>query len=328
MGTLSRAIENYIASTIRYSNHDRDKAIKSREWFLNRIKQSISKQSYAPQLYERDKIVYFGSYFKGTKVRAVDEFDVLIVLDSCSGYFFRDGITYGKGLGTASPNYLFDKRFYKLDETGISPTKLLNWLQRLTLEIVNSFDGEAPERNGQAITATIKSQNLKIDLVPAVICENMQSNTPPFYVIPKGDNTNSWLVTRPREDINLLQAIAQDKANFRNIIRIIKRIKSTYNFQLSSFAIETAIIKYGKVCAWHDDVATNLKAVISDLSQVISSGYLKDPFDNVNLLEGISSLSWYAQRLNNIKQELDTLSNITYEQPKLNQLVEKLFENN
>ena len=46
--------------------------------------------------YSGTNTLYFGSYFKGTKVAAVDEFDVLVILDLNNGVFSQNGISVGK----------------------------------------------------------------------------------------------------------------------------------------------------------------------------------------------------------------------------------------
>ena len=128
--------------------------------------------------------VYFGSYFKGTKVADVDEYDVLVLIDSYSGSYSRGGKQVGIGQGSADPNPKYYKKFYKDDGSGVSPAKMLNWLKGVADEVVGTFSGEAPVRDGQAITSTIKSKGLKIDLVPAGVFVN--GNGTLFYNIPDG----------------------------------------------------------------------------------------------------------------------------------------------
>lgn len=96
--------------------------------------QEINGRTGEPELYPGRNTLYFGSYFKGTKVAAVDEFDVLVILDSNNGVFRQNGISVGKGLGRADPNYLFDEIYKLSDGSGVSLTKLLNWLENVSNE--------------------------------------------------------------------------------------------------------------------------------------------------------------------------------------------------
>lgn len=326
MASVSSAIKVYISDYISLNRPDITKAVNSREWFLKRLKNVIRTRTQEPILFSPDPFVYFGSYFKGTKVKAVDEYDVIVVIDSNTGIFSSGGIETGVGLGYANPNYKYSPRFYKYDNNGISPAKLLNWLKGVVKEVTDSFSGETPERNGQAITALIKSLNLKIDLVPAGIFEQ-NSDGSIFYNIPKGDKDGGWIVTSPREDIELLNGVARGKDNFRNIIRIAKRIKDTYNFGVTSFAIETAIVSYGCSSYWFNDLYFDTCSVLEHLSYLFKEGTISDSYDSSkNLIEGVSSLLWYAYRIDKIVAVL----NECYEMENQNlakNMVERAFEN-
>lgn len=252
MGNVAVAIQKYINENIRLSQSDISQSAKSREWFLKRIASVISSRYKEPVLYTEQPFVYFGSYFKGTKVQTVDEYDVLVVIDSNKGQFSQKEGKIGDGLGTAHPNYKYEgKRYFKSDGSGISPAKLLNWLKGIIEEIVRPYGGQAPERNGQAITAITK--NLKIDLVPAGIFKHVNTKQI-FYDIPHGDKDNGWILTAPKQDIDDLNAVATGKTNFKNVIRILKRIKDTYNFLVPSFAIERAVVDYSGQIAWRNDL--------------------------------------------------------------------------
>ncbi len=326
MGDVSKAIGRYIDEEIRLNSTDISQSVRSREWFLKRIANVIESRQSEPVLFSAENFVYFGSYFKGTKVKTVDEFDVLVVIDSNTGIFSQGGSEIGKGQGEASPNHKYDRKYYKSDDSGVSPAKMLNWLKGVAMEVTDAYGGEAPERNGQAITATIKSKDLKIDLVPGGIFKRNSDNTT-FYNIPKGDKNNGWILTSPRADIDLLNNIAGDKSDFKNVIRIAKRIKETYNFTVPSFAIETAIVSYGQNNHWDDDLFYDVKGSLSYLASSFSAGNIPDPDDvNNNLISDTESLSWYADRLDNIKAELQKCLNID-DQEKVNNRVRRAFEN-
>ncbi|MEK6840253.1 MAG: hypothetical protein AABX72_04885 [Nanoarchaeota archaeon] len=142
----------------------------------------------------------------------VDEYDVLVLIDSYSGSYSRGGKQVGIGQGSADPNPKYYKKFYKDDGSGVSPAKMLNWLKGVADEVVGTFSGEAPVRDGQAITSTIKSKGLKIDLVPAGVFVN--GNGTLFYNIPDGTAANSWITTSPELDISELNRLAKDRNKF------------------------------------------------------------------------------------------------------------------
>ena len=141
MADMDKLIGRFIGEHIALSQRDISASAKSREWFLQRIKKRIDERSGEPVLYEREPFVHFGSYFKRTKVANVDEFDVLVVIDSNTGVFTQGDTEIGKGLGEADPNHKYDEKYKKADGSGISPAKMLNWLKGIVTEVVESFGG-------------------------------------------------------------------------------------------------------------------------------------------------------------------------------------------
>jgi hypothetical protein len=326
VGNVSKAIEHYIVEHIQLQQSDITQSARSREWLLGRINSKIAERFKEPVLYTPTPFVYFGSYFKKTKVRVVDEYDVLVVIDSYGGQFSSGGQKTGVGQGSASPNYKYEgKNYFKSDDSGISPTKILNWLKGIVSDVVASFGGEAPIRNGQAITATIKSSNITIDLVPAGIFERV-TDKKIFYNIPRGDKADGWITTAPEDDMAALNAVARDKDNFRNIIRICKRIKDTYNFKASSFAIEKIIVDYGNTYQWINDLYRDCRGALWYMTKIFREGTVSDPFSGNNLLDGVENLEWYAERIEKIVGVLDTCVNIS-DQTRVNELVIRAFEN-
>lgn len=326
---LHQAIQKYITDEIRLARSDISASAKSREWFLTRIANVIAARTSEPVLLPADPFLRFGSYFKRTQVRDVDEFDILVKIDSNTGMFSRGGKQVGTGQGSASPNHKYDKKYFKSDDSGISPAKMLNWLKSVVKEVTDAFDGEAPERNGQAITAIIKSQNLKIDLVPGGVFKKDSDGTV-FYNIPKGDKDGGWITTSPELDIKRVDDAAKGRIDFRNVIRILKRIRDTYNFaNVSSFAVETVVINFIVANTWSNvDISTNLIGVLSALSSVFRQGQLDDPFESgSNLLDGVDSLSWYADRIDKIIAELQSVSTYIEDQDACYARIRKALEN-
>ena len=326
MGDVTAAIRKYVNEELRLSQSDISQTLRSREWLLKRIDNVINARYREPVLYSQQKFVYFGSYFKGTKVKAVDEYDVLVVIDSNGGMYSQGGTKIGDGQGYASPNHKYDSKYYKSDGSGISPAKMLNWLRGVVEEVTSAFGGEAPIRNGQAVTATIKSSNVSIDLVPAGIF-NKTADGSTFYNIPRGDAGNGWITTSPRADIDLLNLVAKDKSDFRNVIRITKRIKDAYDFKVSSFAIESAVVTHGLLNEWHNDLFLDVAQSLLTLSTYFTNGSILDPYDRSNnLIDGVSSLNWYASRLSTIVDRLLKCAKMN-DQAAINAWVYRAFEN-
>lgn len=327
MADLTKLIRRFVQENIALSQKDISESAKSREWFLSKIKSKVEEKTNEPSLYQGTPFIYFGSYFKGTKVSDADEYDVLVVIDSNTGQFTQSDVKTGEGLGNANPNHKYDMKYKKSDGSGVSPAKMLNWLRSIVEEVVESFGGSAPERSGQAITATIASKNVKIDLVPAGIFKHAQQTETLFYNIPKGDKSNGWIVTSPKKDMELLSALAKDRSDFKNVIRILKYIKKKYNILVSSFAIECSVVELVRHNSWANIVSTDLIASMKYFANALKEGKISDSFDsNNNLLSNIDNLSWYSERIEGIIEVLNNQVN-EYDEDRAYQRICKAFSN-
>ena len=327
---VSKALSHYLNNHICLSQKDIASSADSRKWFLKRIENVINSRIGEPLLYSGkygDKFIHFGSFFKGTKVNDIDEYDVLVLIDSNSGIYSSSGVKLGEGQGTAVPNPKYYQKYFKDDKSGISPFKMLNWLKGVAQEIVEIYGGDAPIRDGQAVTAYIKSQNLKIDLVPAGVFVDPQGQV--FYNIPDGTSANSWIITSPRLDIEMIDKLAKERKNFRNVIRILKRVRDTYNFQISSFPIEMSVVHHVYKNDWYHDLYIDTTASFISLIRYFRDGQMPDMYNkNQNLLAGVANLTWYADRLEELVQKIQYYHKTLIDEELVKTRIIKLLENN
>lgn len=199
-----------------------------------------------------------------------------MTLDSNNSVFSQDGISVRKELGRADPNHMLDERYKLSNGFGVSPTNVPNRLKDTIKSAIGKHGVETPMRNGQAITATIKSKDLKLDLVPAAVFQhNVSGET--FYAIPKGNRDNGWILMAPCRDMERLRAVTKEKENFRNVIQLCKRVRDTYNFDVSSFAIEAAVVGYAERNYWYGDLYSDFGAVLWSLAEAFRGGVILDP---------------------------------------------------
>lgn len=299
MADIAAALQNFINSEIALSQADINSSVKSREWLVTKVVDKIKENG---ELYLHSKVpfIYFGSYFKGTKVSKADEFDVLLLIDSNTGVYRAGNNEIGTGIGEASPNPKYTSDFYFEDGSSISPAKMLNWLKRTILEVTKEFGGEAPERGGEAVTALIKSKGIKIDFVPAGVFKYNANPTNLFFNIPAGDRFGNWKITNPNKDAELLKSTADGRTNLKNVIRLIKFIKEKdqYNMAISSYAVECAVVRYAQKETWYQNLRTDFIGTLLFLYDQMKAKSLLDPFDgSTNLFSSVENIDWYADRI-------------------------------
>lgn len=310
----------FINKNLALTKRDIQESVKTREWIINRVISTIEKQDKQPQLYceNNKKYISFGSYFKGTKVSNVDEFDILLIIDTNNGQFVKGNIKDGNGIGTADPNYLYSSKFYKSGETNVSSRKLLNWLKDMVDEALSPWGCESSERDGQAVTAYIKNTDVHIDFVPGCIFQKVgyYGQDGFFYIIPKGDINCGWIETNPRIDKEIIANLSKKNIQFKNTIRLFKYLfKESYPIRLSSYAIESAIVAYTKENIFFDDYEFDFIGIIDFLERLIEEENIPDMRDkSINLIgeinkdSSLKTLNTIRDKFNNLDENLFTFS--------------------
>lgn len=298
---FNRFIREYLA----LSQKDISTKVKSREWLINRVIQKIREKTDCPQLYKENgqEYIAFGSYFKGTKVSDVDEFDIMLIIDSNGGVFKQGGVQTGEGIGIINPNPKYFQKYRKDNEPeSVSPRKIMNWLKDIIDEVLEPYGCEPGEKNGQAITAYIKSKDISIDFVPGGIFRKVGSNEI-FYTIPKGDADGGWIITNPRVDKEIVNQTGSKYKQFKNSIRLFKYIfKESYNVKISSYAVESAHIDFERKYYFYDDYKYDFINILNHFITLVQNKKIPDMRDNsINL---ISDINYDAclQKLNRIKE--------------------------
>lgn len=302
---LDSLLNKYITATVALSQKDISKSKISRDWVLEKIKNKIKEKYAEPQLYSEEPFLNFGSYFCGVQVSEVDEYDILVVIDSNSGFYYVNNTPVAEGLGTASPNNKYNSIYQFSESNYIDPNKILYWLKNIATEVANSYNGEIPTIQSPAVNLVIQSTDINIDLVPAGIFKNNYGNI--FYIIPEG---NSWIMTNPKNDKQILENIASTRPEFKNIIRLIKHIRNKYKIKISSYAIQCCAISYTEKYTWEKSIFNNFKNVLNYFAGCLERGSILDKYNSDNnLLKNVINLNTHAKKIREIIQDFGLIHN-------------------
>lgn len=308
---LDKIINTFVTEEIALDQDDISSSVKSKEWLLDRIKTKIAEKSYGPQLYSENPFLGYGSYFARVKVKDVDEMDFLVVIDSNSGIFSKPaGTQYGVGLGSENPNHKYDVQFKKSDLSGVSPNKLLLWLQGICWEVLQPLGGERPTIDGPAVKVVLKGAGIRFDLVPSGIFERSDGTGNLFYNIPKGDPTDDWTLTNPTKDLDRVNGLAQKKDGFRNVIRLMKVIRDSYQLPISSYALQCVACQFAEGYQWQRNLYLNFHVGLMLLTKKLREGIIEDGFDtSINLLPSHDVAKKIAEVVETVNFHLNAIEN-------------------
>jgi len=310
--SINTEFNKFISNNLTLEQKDISSTVSSREWLINKIISKIAEKTDCPQLYSENgsKYIQFGSYFKGTKVSNVDEFDILLIVDASHGIFTKGGITKGNGIGSLTTNPLYSTKYYKENEDVVSSRRLLNWLKDIVDEVLEPYGCEPSEKDGQAVTAYIKSKDLHIDFVPGCIFQKRGTSGSDgvFYIIPKGDINCGWIETNPRIDKEIIKTKSYDNIQFKNTIRLFKYLfKDSYKVSIGSYAVESAVVDYKNKNYFWNNFEYDFIAVLNHIISLVDDGKIPDMRDSsINLLGNVSK-DTLLKKINDIKDKYNKL---------------------
>ncbi|MEG1142612.1 MAG: hypothetical protein RSE41_09250 [Clostridia bacterium] len=310
--SINSEFNKFISNNLTLSQKDISSAVSSREWLINKVINKIAEKTDCPQLYSENgsKYIQFGSYFKGTKVSNVDEFDIMLIVDATNGIFKKGETTEGYGIGSLISNPMYSKKYYKENEDVVSSRKLLNWLKDIVDEVLEPYGCEPAEKDGQAITAYIKSKDLHIDFVPGCIFQKVGTTGSDgvFYIIPKGDINCGWIETNPRIDKDIIKDKASNNNQFKNTIRLFKYLfKERYNISIGSYVVESAVVDYEAGNYFWNDFEYDFKGILNHIISLVNDGKIPDMRDNnINLIWSANK-DTLLKKLNNMKDKYEEL---------------------
>lgn len=163
----------------------------------------------------------FGSFARRTKIRPLDDIDLLVVFEreglsfSPGGYILKQAAPYLSVKDKNSPLKSFE------DQSGyLNSIKVLDRIVA-SLRYVSNYQKAEIKRDQEAAVLNLSSHSWKFDIVPAFEFPNLFNNDTACYVIP--DGRGKWMKTDPRIDAENITGLNQkyDK-KFLSFLRLLK----------------------------------------------------------------------------------------------------------
>lgn len=291
--------QRFVEYRLALSQNDIQRSAETRKWFFKQLTSKIENLN-GPQLYNECETLNYGSYFCGLKVRDVDEYDALIVLDGYDTRYRSNNVVTAQGRGTISPNRLLENPFLRVDGD-VSSRAVLRWLRKITTDVMKPFGGEVPQEDGPAVSVFFKTAEIKIDLVPAVPMIAGTALAPTeFFAIPD-KTTDGWKSTDPVKDMDEIKNLSEYCPDLKNVIRALKYIRDSYNMKIDSYIIQRAVVNYALSRAWTNSSFHNFMGALKSLESQLHAGVIRDGFDpKINLLNNVVGTGIIAAQLSTI----------------------------
>lgn len=235
--TVNGAFNDFLKNTVNLDSTRTTTARTSRD----NLKNQISKFENFFPLYG-EKNIDFGSFARKTKIRPLDDIDMIFTLSAngCTWEESYDGNgTVYINTPTTSPDY----EKYRHDSSyRLNSRKVINEFIR-NLSSLSHYSKAELHRNQNAATLKLTSYDWNFDIVPAFFTtEDSVGKT--FYIIPDGNG--HWMKTDPRIDRQRVIDINQTcSGHVLNTIRAIKYWQRRATMpSMSSYLLENMVLNY------------------------------------------------------------------------------------
>ena len=211
--TIQSALKQMIEENVNMPSDRVTKARASRDWLLERI-ENFEKNTQ--HLYFCKKFnLHFGSFSRRTKVRPIDDIDIMIGLNGHLLYW-KDIYDYKNCSIHLNPDVQTSGLWKDClnEDKSLNSTKLLNKFKYALINI-SHYESANIHRRQQAITLKLSSYEWNFDLVPCF------QTTSGVYLIPNGKG--GWMKTNPEKDQELVTSINQKhNGKFLELVRLVK----------------------------------------------------------------------------------------------------------
>ncbi|HAR7304164.1 TPA: nucleotidyltransferase [Staphylococcus aureus] len=236
--TVEAAFEKFSKDYVKLDRNETDKALKSRDWLVQQIKTFPNKEKTFPNLYS-EKNMYFGSFARKTKIKDLDDIDIMITLSAESGSY----IEYSDKIEIiVEENADILKKLCFEDSNRLNSRKVINKFIEL-LNKIPQYEYSDIKRNQEAATLKLATYKWNFDIVPCFFTKkDLNGNT--HYLIPDGNGY--WKKTDPRIEKSIISELNQiNGGKLLDIIRIIKYWnKNSIAPTMPSYLLEIIILNY------------------------------------------------------------------------------------
>jgi len=236
--TVNQAFNTFKKNVVNLDTDISKTARNSRDWLLEQIANFKVKDNTFPVLYS-DINIHFGSFARKTKIRELDDIDLMIGLSA-------QGSTY----------------IERTDKIEIDVARVANDLLNLchdntsklnSRKVINKFvsacsnipqySSAVIKRNQEAATLRLSSYTWNFDIVPSFMTTTNNAGVS-YYLIPDGNG--NWKKTDPRIDRDRTSRINQaHNGNILDVIRVMKYWNRRPTMPtMPSYLLETMILDY------------------------------------------------------------------------------------
>jgi hypothetical protein len=232
--TVNSSFSEFNKDIVNLDSTRTTKANSSRDWLYEQLNKLEDKEDLDFPYKSLKRHIKFGSFARKTKIRELDDIDIMFCLGADSATYIKNNETYTIHTPDAG------QRLKNLSDNNILNSKRIVNKLKLSLSNIEQYKSADLHSRGEAATLNLQSYEWVFDIVP---CFYTDTN---LYLIPDGDG--NWKSTDPRVDQKLVTETNQNHSGRAlQLIRTLKywnRHHSTHT--ITSYLFEQIVINFIK----------------------------------------------------------------------------------
>lgn len=231
--SVNSAFNEFNKNIVNLLKDRTDKARTSRDWLFTQLNGLDSKEDLDFPLKNESKHVNYGSFQRKTKIRELDDVDLMFCFTANGATYTKYGTNHYK---INTPNA--GQRLKNLSDSDILNSRRVVNKVKNSLSQIGQYKSAELHSRGEAVTLSLNSYEWVFDIVPCFFTDI------DLYLIPDGNG--DWKPTDPRIDQKRVTDANQTKdGRTLQLIRILKywnRRNSTYT--IGSYLFENIVINF------------------------------------------------------------------------------------
>ena len=236
--TVNSAFDSFMKDFVKLDPERTDIAKKSKNYLVKEIEKFPNDGSFF-KMYPDFSSIDYGSFSRKTKIRELDDIDLIIVLHAEGNW--RESIVGGYKICVPEASTRQSGQCNPYTNV-LNSIKVINRFKDYLWQ-VSSYEKADIKRNQEAATLNLKSYEWIYDIVPCFIT-NPDADGKTFFLIPDGQG--NWKPTDPRIDKERTAVInAKQTVSVLDAIRIMKYwTKRPTMPTMRSYFLENLILNY------------------------------------------------------------------------------------
>lgn len=235
--SVNEAFEEFNKDVVNLIKENTDNARSSRDWLITQLLGFPVNIDDFPNDYP-DKHIKFGSFARNTKIRPLDDIDLMYCLGAGNAYYQVDTID-NKKFYIHSENAVESLKKLSDDDNTLNSIKVVNKLVK-ALETVSQYSNAEIKRNQEAAVLNLVSYSWSYDIVPCFYTVNN------FYLIP--DGSGNWKASNPIMDHdNIKETNLNYGGKVYQLVRTLKYWNANFTSpQIDSYLFEVLVLNFIK----------------------------------------------------------------------------------